>query len=913
MKKIRIENLSQKGVLERFLYTNDVVQAGEPIALILVNNKEEVIVNAPDDGLVIKPIKIGSKVKNNSVIAHLLTNEKEITKYHNKLNKKSDFEVDFSPSDKGEFGTKWADVEEDDYSGTSFVSTTQRMPGQTLPLTSLLQTPNPSQPQTPAYQSLLDKVQEPRPEVTLEQKSEETKSIFNAPYAPLKTSIVEKSRWDEKPLSFNKPSEKPLSFKEATRSESFLNQKSNSEESTRVEDLKAKISQALAESKNTLQQELAEKEYAKYLVETTKTPDEKPASAILASDQTETAPTNNFRELVNKRREQLHSNNNFQKLNLEADNSKNAMDFLDDEGKPVILRNIVQNRMNNLISENTSGLRATSEAGGVSFSDPSDNYRGSRSEYGMAPSKKTSDNADKYSYINADGILVEGDEPEHVQHKQYKTYRDRLFEKLHNDTERQKILKTRNQRELIKQRMEAIAAGDVEVDNVLGAMHNFKRPSYEEMEKQYKALDDKYNAEHSEFDHPDEDYVWGEQITHNEPIKQSEKLQSNPKVAPVTAIKESQPVVQQFLPPQSTGADSTILAELAVLKEKLAQQEQNNRQNELLNEIRHLKENNQNNNSNNTFDKLMQYMMLQQMFKSAPNSGTDPVLADLLKESFLGNKTNNNQDLQIKKFDNMAPQGNLLHPINNSLNIVNTSDNIVEPQGTESREEIKTAKYPAIKSMIMAQASVPPLTINTEIDMSAVIEQQRKLKNANANTGVRFSTMSFIVKSVSLALTEYPKLNSYYDARTNQIVIKNSHHIGIATETSEGLVIPVIKFAEKLSLKQIAVTSQEIIDRLREGELYDYELQGSTITVANYGTVGAVTATPTIFYPNSAVVGIGRVVRKPVVIKGDKLVIRSMMNISLTIDQRIIDAAEAGIFLTRLKEILESPELITLS
>ncbi|AGM24655.1 2-oxo acid dehydrogenase subunit E2 [Spiroplasma chrysopicola] len=912
MKKIRIENLRQKGVLERFLYINDVVQAGEPIALILVNNKEEIIVNAPDDGLVIKPIKIGSKVKNNSVIAHLLTNEKEITKYHNKLNKKTDLEVDFSPSDKGEFGTKWADVEEDNYSGTSFVSTTVA-PAQTLPLTSLLQTPNLSQHQSPNYQSLLGKVQESRPEAQLEQKSEETKSIFNASFAPLKTSIVEKGRWDEKPLSFNKPSEKPLSFKEAKLSGSFLNEKNNSEESTQVEDLKAKISQALAESKNTLQQELAEKEYAKYLVQTTKTHDEKPTSVILASGQTENAPTNNFRELVNKRREQLHSNNNFQKLNLEADNNKNAMDFLDDEGKPIILRNIVQNRMNNLISENTSGLRAASEVSGTSFSDTSDSYRGTRSEYGMAPSKKANDNAEKYSYINADGILVDGDEPQHTPHKQYKTYRDRLFEKLHNDAERQKILKTRNQRELIKQRMEAIAAGDVEVDNVLGATHNFKRPSYEEMEKQYKVLDDKYNAEHRGVDQAESDnYGWGEQITHNEPIKQLEKPQNNPKTAPVTAQKEPQPVFQQFLPSQATGGDSSILAELAVLKEKLAQQEQNNRQNELLNEIRHLKENNQNN-SNNTFDKLMQYMMLQQMFKTTPNSSADPILTDLLKESFLGNKTNNSQDLQIKKFDNMAPQGNLLHPINNSLNIVNTSNNIIEPQGPESREEIKAAKYPAIKSMIMTQASVPPLTINTEIDMSAVIEQQRKLKNANANSGVRFSTMSFIVKSVSLALTEYPKLNSYYDARTNQIVIKNSHHIGIATETSEGLVIPVIKFAEKLSLKQIAVTSQEIIDRLREGELYDYELQGSTITVANYGTVGAVTATPTIFYPNSAVVGIGRVVRKPVVIKGDKLVIRSMMNISLTIDQRIIDAAEAGIFLTRLKEILESPELITLS
>jgi pyruvate/2-oxoglutarate dehydrogenase complex dihydrolipoamide acyltransferase (E2) component len=101
--------------------------------------------------------------------------------------------------------------------------------------------------------------------------------------------------------------------------------------------------------------------------------------------------------------------------------------------------------------------------------------------------------------------------------------------------------------------------------------------------------------------------------------------------------------------------------------------------------------------------------------------------------------------------------------------------------------------------------------------------------------------------------------------------------------------------------------------RLRRGELFNYETSGSTITLANYGNIGAIQATPTIFYPNAAVVGVGKVIKKPVVVENEKLAIKAMMNVSLTVDQRIIDNATAGRFLARMKEILEKPELLMVS
>ncbi|WP_342268994.1 2-oxo acid dehydrogenase subunit E2 [Spiroplasma endosymbiont of Aspidapion aeneum] len=227
------------------------------------------------------------------------------------------------------------------------------------------------------------------------------------------------------------------------------------------------------------------------------------------------------------------------------------------------------------------------------------------------------------------------------------------------------------------------------------------------------------------------------------------------------------------------------------------------------------------------------------------------------------------------------------------------------------REKLNTNRNSAVKSMIMSQNYIPPLTISVEIDMSEIMKLKNNLRRSNEE--IKFPSMAFIVKAISTALTENPKINSSYDPNTNELIIKKFHNIGLATETSEGLIIPVLKFVERLTVKDLAIDIKEMVRRLRKGKLFDYEVEGSTITVANYGTVGAIQATPTIFYPNTAVIGVGKIVKKPLVIDNENIAIKAVMNMTLTVDQRTIEASEAGIFLNRVKNLLEIPDYLTIS
>ncbi len=322
-----------------------------------------------------------------------------------------------------------------------------------------------------------------------------------------------------------------------------------------------------------------------------------------------------------------------------------------------------------------------------------------------------------------------------------------------------------------------------------------------------------------------------------------------------------------------------------------------------------------------TFSQLMQYMIMQNLMQNMNTGGPKTSINEIkelikseIKEftkqiknsdkkdlDYIDKQRKNYGDMKTVNFESSKPENNLGH-----LHYEGTDINKVV-----HRKKVNENRNAAVKSMILSQSYIPPLTISTEIDMSSILKLKHMLKQTQNH--IKFPTIAFIAKAISIALEEHPKLNSSYDPESNEILIKKYHNIGLATETSEGLIIPVLKFVEKLSVKEVAIDIKEMTQRLRSGELYNYETEGSTITVANYGNIGAIQATPTIFYPNAAVIGVGKVVKKPVVIDNEKLAIKAIMNTTLTVDQRIIDAAEAGRFLSKLKEILEKPEILTVS
>lgn len=330
----------------------------------------------------------------------------------------------------------------------------------------------------------------------------------------------------------------------------------------------------------------------------------------------------------------------------------------------------------------------------------------------------------------------------------------------------------------------------------------------------------------------------------------------------------------------------------------------------------------QNQNQMNGSSQMGQFDFNQQMNSMGQNQNQNQMMQELIKQNkameevIKQNQIGQQNDSKISKEDVLSEMrvvdfGNnnvnleSIKPKNDMsyLNVVNSEKN--------TREQVKPNSLPAVKSMILSQSYIPPLTISTEVDMTAILKLKHVLKKTQNN--LTFPTIGFITKALSLALESHPKINASYDPESNEVIIKSHHHIGLATETSEGLVIPVLKFVEKLSVRDVAVDIKEMTERLRRGELYNYETSGSTITLANYGNIGALQATPTIFYPNAAVVGVGKIVKKPVVVEQEKLAIKAIMNLSLTVDQRIIDSSEAGKFLDTIKNVLEKPELLTVS
>jgi len=175
--------------------------------------------------------------------------------------------------------------------------------------------------------------------------------------------------------------------------------------------------------------------------------------------------------------------------------------------------------------------------------------------------------------------------------------------------------------------------------------------------------------------------------------------------------------------------------------------------------------------------------------------------------------------------------------------------------------------------------------------------------------GVHLTFLPFFIKAVQHAIKEHPLLNSSLDEAAARIIIKKYLNIGIAVDTPEGLMVPVIKDVEKKTILDLALEIESLASRARERKLKLEELRGSTFTITNYGHFGGTFATPVINYPDSAILGTGKIAEKPWVRDG-KIEIRKILHLSLTFDHRVTDGADAAKFLTKVINYLEDPALL---
>jgi len=207
--------------------------------------------------------------------------------------------------------------------------------------------------------------------------------------------------------------------------------------------------------------------------------------------------------------------------------------------------------------------------------------------------------------------------------------------------------------------------------------------------------------------------------------------------------------------------------------------------------------------------------------------------------------------------------------------------------------------------LVEAQQTAALLTTFNEIDMSAVMELRTKYKDLfHKTTGAKLGFMSFFVKATVEALRLVPQVNA--EIRGNDIVFHNYYDIGIAVGGGKGLVVPVLRNAERLSFADIERAIEDFGRRAQENKLSIEELRGGTFTISNGGIYGSLMSTPIVNPPQSGVLGMHAIQERPVARNG-AVVIRPMMYVALTYDHRIVDGKEAVTFLKRIKDVLEDP------
>jgi 2-oxoisovalerate dehydrogenase E2 component (dihydrolipoyl transacylase) len=238
----------------------------------------------------------------------------------------------------------------------------------------------------------------------------------------------------------------------------------------------------------------------------------------------------------------------------------------------------------------------------------------------------------------------------------------------------------------------------------------------------------------------------------------------------------------------------------------------------------------------------------------------------------------------------------------------------VRGPGLGRRTEVTEIKIVGLRrriaeKMALSKARIPHITIVEEVDVTALEDLRAALNKKPTAERPKLTVLPFLMRAMVRALAEQPGLNALFDDGAGIVRQHAGVHIGIATQTPAGLVVPVVKHAEARGLWECAVEVARLAERARDGTASRDELSGSTITITSLGPLGAIATTPVINYPEVAIVGVNRMATRPMW-DGRAFVPRKMMNLSSSFDHRVIDGWDAAVFVQRLKELLETPAML---
>ena len=230
-----------------------------------------------------------------------------------------------------------------------------------------------------------------------------------------------------------------------------------------------------------------------------------------------------------------------------------------------------------------------------------------------------------------------------------------------------------------------------------------------------------------------------------------------------------------------------------------------------------------------------------------------------------------------------------------------------EEWGPVERQALSGIRKATARQMSIAWSQIPHVTQHDLADVTD-LEAFRKQQDGR---GPKLTVTAFAIKAAAIALREYPTFNSSLDLASNQLVLKQYYHIGVAVDTKNGLLVPVLRDVNQKSVHQLAEELTAAADRMKEGKFDGKELKGGTFTITNLGGIGGTGFTPIVNYPEVAILGMSRS-RLEAVVRGGQIVPRLMLPLSLSYDHRVIDGAAAARFTRRIAELLENPLVMLL-
>lgn len=233
----------------------------------------------------------------------------------------------------------------------------------------------------------------------------------------------------------------------------------------------------------------------------------------------------------------------------------------------------------------------------------------------------------------------------------------------------------------------------------------------------------------------------------------------------------------------------------------------------------------------------------------------------------------------------------------------------VSQQGQETREPLRGIRKKIAENMQMAKHIVPHFTLMDEANVSSLVAMREELKATAEKKGVKVTYMPFVMKALIATIREFPKFNSSIDDAAQEIVSKKYFNVGFAADTPNGLLVPVLKDADRKSILQLSHEITDLATRARDGKLKVDEMKGATFTVTNIGSVGGTYATPIINHPEVAIFGMYKIQDRPF-IKDGELAVAKFMNFTVTCDHRLIDGAEAARFLAAFIKRIENPGVL---